>query len=193
LRPSDGDDVPREDSLAIRDAFAWVRGYLRSLQQCSTLGEVLTLVEEMAGTAFPETSYMTTTVRQPCGAWSFHSPGSGTRSGLRTFRRNQAILGPIMEANSSLHDAMTRFPRASAPGDILTFENYDSVVLGRMLNQARVEIECVHESVLTAVIRSRSGFVAHLFLSDFRRVYCSETERALVATLADFASLAVSS
>jgi hypothetical protein len=179
--------------VAVVDAFAWVRGYVRTLQDCSSVGEVLTLVEETISAAFPENSYLTTVVRQPGGRWSFYSPGSGTRSGLRVFRRNQAVLGSLMEADSTLHDRLTGFPKASSPGDILTYEHYDTDLLAGMLKKAHAEIEQMHESVMTAVMRSRSGFVAHLFLSDFRRVYDSEAEKAYVSTLAEFASLALSS
>lgn len=191
--PSDNHDAPHEDSVAIVDAFAWVRGYVRTLQDCSTTGEVLNLIEETISAAFPEISYLTTIVRQPTGRWSFYSPGSGTRAGLRVFRRNQAILGSLMEADSTLHDRLTRFPKSSFPGDILTYEHYDTDLLAGMLKRAHAEIEQMHESVMTAVMRSRSGFVAHLFLSDFRRVYDSETDKAYVGTLVDFASLALSS
>lgn len=185
--------APREDSSAVLEAFASVRRYLRALASCSSIDEVLTLLEETAATTFPETSYITTAVRAPAGGWSFHSPGSGTRSGMRTFARNQAILAPVMATDNGLADRITRFPRASAPGAILTFEDYDSRVLEGILKLTRADIEYVHESLLTAVVRSRSGLVAHLFLSDFRKVYGAETEMAFAATLADFASLAVSS
>jgi hypothetical protein len=190
---SDNHNVPREDSLAIIDAYAWVREYVRTLQDCSTSGEVLTLVEDTISAAFPEISYVTTVVRQPNGRWSFYSPGSGTRTGLNVFRRNQAILGSLMEADSTLHDRITGFPKASSPGDMLTYRHYDTGLLAGILKRAHTEIEQMHESVMTAVMRSRSGFVAHFFLSDFRRVYDSEIDKAYVATLADFASLALSS
>jgi hypothetical protein len=191
--PSDTYDVPHEDSVAIIDAFAWVRGYVRTLQDCSTTGEVLNLIEKTISAAFPEVSYVTTIVRQPTGRWSFYSPGIGTRTGLRVFRHNQAILSSLMEADSTLHDRLTRFPKSSLPGDILTYEDYDTDLLSGMLKRAHAEIEQMHESVMTAVMRSRSGFVAHLFLSDFRRAYDGETDKACIATLGDFASLALSS
>jgi hypothetical protein len=182
--------VPREDSLAVHEAFGWVRKYLRELGRCSTSGEVLTLVQDTAATVFPETSYLGTMIRLPNGKWSSGGPGRGTAWGMRTFGRNFSILCEVAGRDRSFGDALVRYPEASCPGDILTIENYDTALLARGLKQAHGVVECLHESVLTAVIRSRSGFVAHLFLSDFRRVYSSETERVYAATLADFASLA---
>jgi hypothetical protein len=169
-----------------------VRKYLRALEHCSTAGEVLTLVQDTAATIFPETSYVATTIRQPNGKWSCAGPARATFWGMRTFGRNYAMLCELSGRYPSFGDALVRFPNASSPGDILTIDNYDTALLARKLKQAHGVVECLHESLLTTVIRSRSGFVAHLFLSDFQRVYSTETERVCAATLADFASLALS-
>jgi hypothetical protein len=169
-----------------------VRKYLRALEHCSTAGEVLALVQDTAAAVFPETSYLATTIRQPNGNWSCASPPQATAWGMRTFGRNLTMLCEISGRDRSFGDALVRFPKVSSPGDVLTIENYDTALLARELEQAHGVVECLHASLLTTVIRSRSGLVAHLFLSDFQRVYSTETERVCAATLADFASHALS-
>lgn len=185
--------MPREDSLAVKEAFGWVRRYLRALNGRSTSDEILTLVEETAAELFPKTPYFATAVRCPDGIWLCHSPGRGTPRGLRTFKRHRAALSLIAGHDHSFADAFVRFPKASAPGDTLTVEDYDKALLARKLKHDYAEVEDIHELVLTPVIRSRSGVVAHLVLSDFRKNYGSEIERVFAATLADFASIALSS
>jgi hypothetical protein len=82
---------------------------------------------------------------------------------------------------------------ASMPGDILTHRNYNAAIVSPILKLAPHELVRFFKPMLVAAVRSRSGYVAHLMLSDFRAVYARETELALVATIADFASLALSS
>jgi transcriptional regulator with XRE-family HTH domain len=190
--PSIGLEGPCRDSIEIVEAFSSIRWYLRKLQSCSTIDELLTLIEDTAAAHFPEVSYLTTVLRRPSGGWSFHSEGIGTRPCMRVFARVQELLRPVFEADQ-VADETVRFPIASMPGDLLTYRNLDAAVLAPILNLSPAEFERFFEPVLIAVVRSRMGYVAHLMLSDFRNVYVGETERALAATIAEFASLALSS
>jgi hypothetical protein len=185
--------APRRESTEIQEAFSSVRWYLRKLNSCSTMEEVLTLLEDTAAAHFPEVSFLGTKVRRPSGGWSFHSDGIGTQAQMRTFRGVRESLRPVFESDPVLADKMLRFPNASMPGDILTYRNIDGAVKASVLALRPAEIERLFEPMLIAVARSRSGYVAHLLLSDFRAVYAGETESALAATIADFASLALSS
>jgi hypothetical protein len=49
--------------------------------------------------------------------------------------------------------------------------------------------ERLHEKSIASVIRSRPGFVAQLYLADFRRIYDNDSDRALISAVVDFASL----
>src|ERR1700736_4622753 len=88
---------PRRDSIEIREAFSSIRWYLRKLQSCSTIDELLTLLEETAAAHFPEVSYLNTAFRRPSGGWSLHGEGIGTRARMRTFARLQELLRPVFE------------------------------------------------------------------------------------------------
>jgi transcriptional regulator with XRE-family HTH domain len=185
--------VPRRESIEIREAFSSVRWYLRKLQSCSTIDELLTLLEDTAAAHFPEVSYVNTGVRWPSGGWSLQREGVGTPARMRTFARLRELLVPVFEANPVVADEIVGFPIASMPGDTLTHRNYNAAIVAPILKLAPAELVRFFKPMLVAAVRSRSGFVAHLMLSDFRANYAGETERALAATIADFASLALSS
>jgi transcriptional regulator with XRE-family HTH domain len=185
--------APRRESMEIREAFSSVRWYLRKLQSCSTIDELLTLLEDTAAAHFPEVSYLSTGARRPSGGWSIHREGIGTPARMRTFARLRDRLRPVFEANPVVADQIVGFPTASMPGDFLTHRNYNAAIVAPILELARAELVRFFQPMLVAAVRSRSGYVAHLMLSDFRAVYAGKTELALVATMADFASLALSS
>lgn len=184
---------PRRESLEICEAFSSVRWYLRKLQNCSTIDELLTLLEDTAAAHFPEVSYVNTGVRRPSGGWSLQREGIGTKARMRTFGRLRELLRPVFEANPVVADEIVGFPIASMPGDTLTHRNYNAAIVSPILKLAPADLVRFFKPMLVAAVRSRSGFVAHLMLSDFRAVYTGETERALAATITDFASLALSS
>jgi transcriptional regulator with XRE-family HTH domain len=183
----------RRESIEIREAFASIRWFLRKLQSCSTIEEVLTLLEDTAAAHFPDVSYLNTAFRRPSGGWSLHGEGIGTRARMRTFARLQELLRPVFEGNPVVSDEIVGFPIASMPGDTLTSRNYNWPTVAPILELALAECEHFFEPMLVAVTRSRAGYVAHLMLSDFHAVYGGETEQALASTIADFASLALSS
>ncbi|HTJ27525.1 MAG TPA: helix-turn-helix transcriptional regulator [Candidatus Limnocylindria bacterium] len=186
-------DAPRDASFEIRDAFASMRWYLRKLQTCSTIDEVLSLVEDTAASHFPETPCLTTAFRRPDGGWSFHADAIGRSSRLHAFNRDRdEVIIPVFDSGEVTADDLMCFPEASAPGDLLTYDDYDEATLAAILKGSFAGFKKLHEPMLAAVIRSRADFVAHLYLADFRATYGTETDRALVSAIADFASLAVS-
>jgi hypothetical protein len=185
-------ETPRDESLEIRDAFGSMRWYLRKLNACSSIEEVLRLVEDTAASHFAEIPYLTTASRLPDGAWTFHGEGTGTASRLAVFtQEREEVVGPIFAAGENAADELMCFPEASSPGELLTFDDYDTGMLTGILKDGYRRFERLHESMLAAVIRSRTGFAAHLYLADFRRTYDAQTDRAFVMAIADFASLVV--
>lgn len=186
-------DLPRDESLEIRDAFASLRTYLRKLNACSTTDEVLSLVEDTAASHFPETSYLATASRLPDGGWSFHGEPIGRASRMRAFAYDrEEVVGPIFASELVAADDLMCFPEASSPGDLLTYDDYEEAKLAKILGKAYAGFKHLHEPMLAAVIRSRAGLVAHLYLADFRKIYGEETDLALVSAITDFASLAAS-
>ncbi len=182
---------PRNESLALRVAFASLRSYLRKLYACSTTDEVLELVQETAVAHFPETPYLTTASRLPDGGWSFEGEGIGSGSRLRAYRsHSEEVVGPIFASKLVAADDLMCFPQAASPGDLLTFEHYDEPKLAGILGKDYPEFKRLHEPMLAAVIRSRADFVAHLYLADFLKIYDTEVDREMVRAIVDFASLA---
>jgi transcriptional regulator with XRE-family HTH domain len=191
--PSVGFEAPCRDSIEILEAFSSIRWYVRRLRSCSAIDELLTLLEDTAAAHFPEVSFLATILRRPSGPWSFHGEGVGTRAGMRTLAGVRELLTPVFAADQVTSDATVRFPIGSMPGDLLTYRNLDPAVLAPILKQSPAEFARFFEPLLVAVVRTRLGYVAHLVLSDFGNVYLGETERALAATIVEFASLALSS
>jgi transcriptional regulator with XRE-family HTH domain len=184
-------NTPRAASLELRDAYASLREYLRKLNACSTTDEVLTLVEDTAASHFPQASYVTTGLRLPDGGWVYHGEATGMPSRLRAFARNvEDVLAPIFASDRIAADIITCFPDAALPGTLITYEDYDEATLASILGEAYGDFKQLHAPMLAAAVRSRAGFVANLYLGEFRKNYESDVDRALVAAIADFASLA---
>ncbi|HYZ17390.1 MAG TPA: helix-turn-helix transcriptional regulator [Candidatus Acidoferrum sp.] len=184
---------PRNDSLEIRDAFAMMRRYLRKLNACSTTEEVLSLVAETTASLFPEVGYLTTGPRFPEGGWTHHGEAIAKASRLAAFASmHEEVVGPIFASDPFSADVITCFPDISLPGDLITHEDHDKARLMAVLGNAYAAFKQLHEPTVAAVIRSRGGFVAHLVLGDFRKSYDDEVDRAIVSSIVDFASLAIS-
>jgi transcriptional regulator with XRE-family HTH domain len=184
-------DTPRDEALEIRDAFASLQRYLRKLYACTTPEEILTLLEETAAGYFPEASYVTTASRLPDGCWSLHGEGIGRAARLRAFENNrEEVVAPIFASEPLAADAITCFPDVSLPGDLIRYSDHDELRLARMLGKTYVGFRQLHEAMLAAVVHSRTNFIAHLYLGDFRKCYDNETDRALVSAIVEFASLA---
>lgn len=184
-------DTPRAASLELRDATSSLRDYLRKLYACSSADELLSLVEDTAASHFPEASYVTSGSRLPDGGWLYHGEATGMPSRMRPFARNvEDVLAPIFASDPIAADIITCFPDAAMPGTLITYDDYDETAVARVLGNAYDDFKKLHAPMLAAAIRSRAGFVANLYLGDFRKGYENDVDRALVAAIVDFASLA---
>jgi hypothetical protein len=191
--PSVARDTPREESLEVRDAFGPLRDFLRKLNACSTTDELLSLVEDTAASYFPEASYLTTYSRGRDGGWSYHGEAMGAASRLPPFAYNRReVVAPTFALDPIASDLITGFPQLSLPGDFITYESHDETMLAAVFGKGFPVFKKVHEASLASVIRSREGFVAHLLVGDFLRIYGNDVDIALVAAIVDFASLAAS-
>ena len=187
-------DTPREESLEVRDAFGSLRRYLRKVYSCSTMDEVMSVVQETAATYFPQVSYLATPARLPDGCWSVHGEVLGHRSRLRAFASHiEHVITPIVSTDPVAADAIVCFPKVSLPGDLSTYDDHDDATMAEILPTAFDAFKHLHEPMLAAIIRTRGGFFGHLYLGDFYRHYDSDVDRALVTAIADFASLAAAS
>jgi Helix-turn-helix domain len=186
-------DTPRDESVEMRDAFASLERYLRKLCACSTRDEVLHLVQDTAAALFPEASYLTIGSRLPDGGWKHQGEPTGNGRRLRAFVSFQEdVLDPIFASDPIGADVLTCFPQLSSSGDVVTYDDHEESRTEAVLGSAFDSFKHLHESSVAGVIRSRTGFVAHLLLGGFRISYDNAVDRALVSALVDFASAAVS-
>jgi hypothetical protein len=184
-------ETPRDDSTEIAHAFGSMRSYLHKLNACSSTNEILRLVQETAASLFPRAPYIVPVVRHTGGGWSFHGDAIVEASRFEAFMRDRTdVILPILEADPLAADVITCFPQASLPGDLATYELHDMAALAQVLGKRYEAFKQLHETELAGVIRTRNGFVGHLYLGEFRKHYDGKTEHSLVSAITDFASLA---
>jgi hypothetical protein len=184
--------ILQPEELEVRTAYARFRRYLRRLYACSTSAELLSVIESTAVSFFPEASYVVSASRLPDGCWSFHGDGIGRASRIQTFNNNREhVVAPIFSSDPGAADRLMCFPEKRAPGEIVTYDDYgDERSLARDLEKAYPEFKQLHESMVAAVIHSRSGFVAHVYLGEFRKSYDDDGDQAILSAIAAYASLA---
>jgi transcriptional regulator with XRE-family HTH domain len=184
---------PRDESRIVVETYASMQWYLRKLSAASSVEEVLSLAEQTAYAHFPETSFIIAMSRTPDGRWAPHGEGLGTTTAIRRVWRQYAdIHRPIGNINRGALDQLMGFPTTSQPGDLLTFADFDRTALSTILKGAWRRYERNNGAELIARMRSRSGYVGHLFFADFCKSYEAPVDWELAATIADLASLALS-
>lgn len=188
LRPQ-----PRDESRLVLEAYGSVQWYLRKLTAASSLEDVLSLAEETACAHFPEVSFIVAMSRTPDGRWVPHGEGLGTATASRRIWRQYGELHrPLGEVDPAGLDRLMGYPAISQPGDLLTFRDKDRSALTRIVTGARRRYERNNSAELLARMRSRDGYVGHLFFADFCKSNDGPADRELAATIADLASLALS-
>jgi len=75
------------------------------------------------------------------------------------------------------------YPTLTQPGDLLRFADLDRSALDTILKGARRRHERNNGAELLARMRSREGYLGHLFFADFLKSYDSPTDRELAATI----------
>ena len=184
---------PRDESLLVLEAYASIQWYLRRLGAASSVDEVLSLAEETAHACFPDVSFIVAMSRTPEGGWAPHGEGLGTAAALRrVWRQYGEVHRPLGDTDRSGLDRLMFYPAISQPGEVLTFAGHDRAVLATILKGARHRYERNNGGELLARLRSRDGYVGHLFFADFCKSSDKPVERELAATIADLASLALS-
>jgi len=61
-------ETPFKESLFVREAFGPIRWYLRKFDACSTIDDVLELVENTVTAQFPDASFVRTAFRSRCAS-----------------------------------------------------------------------------------------------------------------------------
>jgi transcriptional regulator with XRE-family HTH domain len=184
---------PRDQSRLVLEAYASMQRYVRKLSAASSIEEVLALAEETACAHFPDVSFIVAMSRTPDGRWFPHGEGLGTTTAMRrVWRQYREVHRPLGETDRAGLDRLMGYPAISQPGDLLTFAGLDRPALAVILKGARRRYERNNGAELIARMRSREGYVGHLFFADFCKSNDRPADRELAATIADLASLALS-
>jgi len=185
-------DEPREASQLVFEAFGSMRNYARKLVSASTVEEVLDLAQDAAGAHFPEVSLITAVSRTGLGTWEPHGEGIGSAATLRRMHDQfDRVHRPLMISDPLGLDQIMCFPSIALPGELMTFWEHDSAALSRILGDAKRGYTVNNSGQLIARIRSRSGYVGHLFFADFCNAGYDASEYAFASAIAEFASLAL--
>lgn len=176
-------------SVATLDAFASLRQVTRALWAASTETETLTIVREYAISQLGLDSAVTCT-RVVGGGWLF--AGSG-RTYADDRMRHYQELNRGRWGEAALDDLYC-YTVMVEPGEVITRTERDARFPDLAVRE-RATLEAVdlgNVSAIMAAVRSHRGFVARLLAIHYTQRTFSAAERALLGTLAEVASLALS-
>ncbi len=172
-------------STAILDAFGSMRRVTRRLWAATTEAEALTIVREHALTQL-EPDVMVTCTRIEDGRWDRATTGDD-----RDRVRLHALI--CERCHPGAIDDFHCYPFLSQPGEVMTRSERDAHF--RDLAELRHVLDAVEWGQFSCAmvhVRSQHGFVSQLQAVHHTAHAFSETERALLSTLADLTSLALS-
>jgi transcriptional regulator with XRE-family HTH domain len=177
-------------SHAVLDAFASLRPVMRRLWSATTEVEALTIVCEDSVTRFDQPDAVLFSARAALGQWMLPVITSSTDGS----RRIEAIhseccstLGP-----EQIDDLMS-YGRIDEPGKVAVQRELPiSQPIARRYRQALEQVGWQDLNVLFAHVRTRHGLLGQLSVLHSDGRHSSETDRAILSTLASLTSLALS-
>ncbi|HTJ28728.1 MAG TPA: helix-turn-helix transcriptional regulator [Candidatus Limnocylindria bacterium] len=176
------------DSLAVLDAMAALRRAARKLWSATSEAEALTLAAEQSAAWFRDAALVFPIHRVTPGTWEFPysvDRGEGARN-REWYEHLTASLSP--EAS----DEIVLYPQLAQPGDVGTIEMYREMAAGQEHDEA-LRAAADHElALIHGRIRTRSGLVAGITIKHRSGHVYSEEDRAVMATLTELTSLALS-
>jgi transcriptional regulator with XRE-family HTH domain len=177
----------RPQSHEILSAFNSIRSLSRRLWVASTEEEALSIArEECARTLAPDAMF--STVHTGLGKWNVQRTGD-TLAVRRTLEISAYIIATWPPA---LRDELHLFDILKRPGDVLT--RSETALSAELASHFANTLDVVKSPTLDyvmAAVQSRNGFVARLTgIYDKPRSY-SETERAILSSIADLTSFAL--
>ena len=178
-------------SEALLDSLRKLQRVVRRVWSATSESEILIVVNEATVEHFGDADFVGASQRIRPGQW--HYPvlidGEESLSALTELHLRLAdSLGPAQFDESMLQGVLTR------PGQVGTrHELYPLLTVKHRLDRAFEDVGLANTNFLAAHIRSRDDFEATIFANYIRGKDFSETERALLAMLADLASIALSS
>jgi transcriptional regulator with XRE-family HTH domain len=178
-------------SLAVLEAYSIMRAAAKRLWAATSESEALAEASEQLATHFRDVAQIGSARRLDVGIWDTRllEPVDSTKRFEEVIRE----LGASFTTAEDVDDAFV-FPLLVQPGETgLVFQLYSAPVR-RALNVslARFGFGLGSFDSFHARVRSRRGLVACLGLFQESGHYFSETDRAILSTLAEFTSLALS-
>jgi transcriptional regulator with XRE-family HTH domain len=178
----------RPSSTAMIDALSQMHCFAKRLWTASTEAEALTIATEGLAECFCDSRLIVSGRRNETGQW-LHQALLGDP---RIVRRDEAFWGEFCHTHSLREvDAGTLYPLLSQPGDVGTMEAYERTDVKVQIRAALAEHRFGEWEMVIGRVRSRKGFLANLVVKRPSHPY-SDTECAMVSTLADVTSLALS-
>jgi transcriptional regulator with XRE-family HTH domain len=176
------------NSLSLLTTFSSLRAFNRRLWNASTEIEALTITAEELCTTFTDARAIAPSIRVDQGRWDAFCV-YGDNAAKRRHTEVCAALGSSFSPAES--DELRLYPLLSQSGDIATMDTYRFTTIEPRL---RAEF-CRHDAdewvMSTGRVRTRHGFVAGIRIIHSRPRDFSEVELAILSTLTDCASLAL--
>jgi transcriptional regulator with XRE-family HTH domain len=180
---------PTRTSREILDAFGSLRRLMRRLWAATSEADALTVIREQALTQLGADAILTRT-RVAEGSWD--QAASGDPGGDERGQHCQGLIrqrwgAPIVD-DSHVYSFLKR------PGEVVTRPERDArwPVLAAKIREALNGVDSAEATWAMANVQTEHGFVARLMAVHNTRYEFSETERAMLGTLSDLASVALS-
>jgi len=175
---------------AVLNAFASLRPVMRRLWSATTEEEALTIVCEDIYARVDQPVAVVTPVREALGQWTLPVILS---SAADARRRTETLLGECVSVlgPEQIDDVMS-YGLIAEPGEVaVRSERPYSQAIARPWRQALEQVRWPDLDVLFAQVRTRHGFFGQLAVMHADGRPYSETDRAILGTLASLTSLAL--
>lgn len=182
-------ESPTRTSREVLDAFGSLRRLMRRLWAATSEAEALTVIREEASTQLEADAILTRT-RVAEGHWD--QAASGDPAGGERGQQCQALIRQRWGAPTVDDSHVYSFIRR--PGEVVTRPERDArwPVLAAKVREAVNAHDSAEATWAMANVQTQHGFVARLMAVHNTRHEFSETERAMLGTLSELASVALS-
>jgi transcriptional regulator with XRE-family HTH domain len=187
--PELGLAAPTRTSREVLNAFGSLRRLMKRLWAATSEAEALTVIREQALTQLEADAILTRT-RVAEGRWD--QAASGDRDGDERGQQCQGLIRTRWDAPTVDDSHVYSFMRQ--PGEVLTRPERDTrwPVLAAKVREALTPHDSAEATWAMANVQTQHGFVARVMAVHNTRHEFSESERAMLGTLSDLASVALS-
>jgi transcriptional regulator with XRE-family HTH domain len=174
-----------DSSMDVLDAFGFLRGIMRRLWAATTEAEALTVVQDYGIMQVAAADASATGIRAGDGRWEHIETDPAMHDPIE---RMWAFLRERDGATAL--DDMYGYTFLVQPGDVVTRAEHEAGSPG--FNAVLDSVGWGQISYAMGTVRSQRRFIARIGMLHYTRHEYSEIERALLSTLADLTSVALS-